>query len=127
MALKDRIKKSSNIDEILEETSVTLEDVTMESFEIPVKTLTKKILKVQDNAKLGAILKEVAKFLSSLSDEGAHLTLDGNFDIGKKALINCLLMNVTGEASFEADKSEGVPKLLRKRKSLREKMQKSED
>ena len=72
MALKDRIKKSSNIDEILEETSVTLEDVTMESFEIPVKTLTKKILKVQDNAKLGAILKEVAKFLTSLSDEGAH-------------------------------------------------------
>ena len=127
MALKDRIKKSSNIDEILEETSVTLEDVTMESFEIPVKTLTKKILKVQDNAKLGAILKEVAKFLSSLSDEGAHLTLDGNFDIGKKALINCLLMNVTGEASFEAEKLEGVPKLLRKRKSLREKMQKSED
>ncbi len=127
MALKDRIKKNSNIDEILEETSVTLEDVTMESFEIPIKTLTKKILKVQDNAKLGAILKEVAKFLSSLSDEGAHLTLDGNFDIGKKALINCLLMNVTGEASFEAEKSESVPKLLRKRKSLRDKMQKPEE
>lgn len=127
MALKDRIKKNSNIDEILEETSVTLEDVTMESFEIPIKTLTKKILKVQDNAKLGAILKEVAKFLSSLSDEGAHLTLDGNFDIGKKALINCLLMNVTGEASFEAEKSESVPKLLRKRKSLRDKMQKTEE
>lgn len=74
-----------------------------------------------------AILKEVAKFLSSLSDEGAHLTLDGNFDIGKKALINCLLMNVTGEASFEAEKSESVPKLLRKRKSLRDKMQKTEE
>ena len=127
MALKDRIKKSTNIDEVLAETSITLDDVTMECFEIPIKTLTKKILKVEDNAKLGAILKEVAKFLSSLSDEGALLTLDGNFDIGKKALINCLLMNVTGEASFEPAKSEGVPKLLRKRKSLRDKVQKTEE
>ena len=126
MTLKDRIKKNSDIEEILEETNVTLDDVTLESFEIPVKSLTKKILKVEDNAKLGAILKEVAKFLTSLSEEGAHLTLDGNFDIGKKALINCLLMNVTGNVTADAEKSEGMPKLLKKRKSLREKLQKSE-
>ncbi len=126
MTLKDRIKKNSDIEEILEETNVTLDDVTLESFEIPVKSLTKKILKVEDNAKLGAILKEVAKFLTSLSEEGAHLTLDGNFDIGKKALINCLLMNVTGSVSTDPEKPDGMPKLLKKRKSLREKLQKSE-
>lgn len=127
MALKDRIKKNTGLDEILEETNITLEDVTMESFEIPIKSLTKKITNVQDNAKLGAILKEVAKFLSSLSEEGAHLTLDGNFDIGKKALINCLLMNVTGEVMFDTEKPEGVPKLLRKRKSLRDKLQNTDE
>ena len=126
MTLRERIKKTTDIEEILEETPVTLDDVTMECFEIPVKTLTKKILQVQDNAKLGAILKEVAKFLSSQSEEGAHLTLDGDFDIGKKALINCLLMNVTGEASFGVETAQGVPKLLKKRKYLRERMKKTE-
>lgn len=122
MPLKDRIKskKTENLPERTNDCSFINEKKSVE-FKVSVEKLTERILSVKDNANLGAIVKEIAKFLGSLSENNAEIVLKGNFDIGKKALIACLLSNISEESSkpVAAEICDGT---VKKRKTLKEKI-----
>lgn len=132
MVLKDRLKPKKQQIELSEPSKddyLTLDEEQSVEFKVPIRQLTKKILSVKDNASLGAIVKEFAKFLDSLSDEKSNLSFKGDFDIGKKALITCLLANIIEDRDIEAEqpKESSEPasdssKLIRKRRTLKEKL-----
>lgn len=140
MALKDRLNTKKTQTKAVKEVKdiaeiyTSLDEKQSVEFNIPIGQLTKKILNVNDNAHLGAIVKEFAKFLDSLSDSDTALSLNGNFDIGKKALIACLLANIIEEKPAAPVVNEQVAeekpqeaeesKLIKKRKTLREKLKK---
>lgn len=132
MALKDRLKnkKTTEVQEIkdIKEIYTSLDEKQAVEFNISVSLLTQKILEVQDNAHLGAIVKEFAKFMNTVSESDSILSLKGNFDIGKKALISCLISNISDKKSFEQAQTEQPKedsKLIKKRKTLREKLKKA--
>lgn len=126
MALKDRLKTKTPTEgtEKLKDIYTSLDEKQKVEFDVSIKMLTKKILNVKDNANLGAIVKEFAKFLSSLSDCETSLALKGDFDIGKKALIACLLANITGDANTQptVEEESEEPKLIKKKKSLKQRL-----
>ncbi len=137
MALKDRIKsKQDDMEDEKSYSGCSYDDDSKEyEFTIPIAELTKKVMTIKDNAALGAITKEFAKFLNSISDDEAHLSLKGNFDIGKKTLITCLLASIyeeetEGKTSSRLDKVEvddDSPTLIKKRKNLKEKLKGKKD
>lgn len=131
MALKDRLKnkKTTEVQEIndIKEIYTSLDEKQAVEFNLSVSQLTQKILDVQDNANLGAIVKEFAKFMNSVSDNETILTLKGNFDIGKKALLSCLISNISEQnvpLQSEPETPKEDSKLIKKRKTLREKLKK---
>ena len=89
---------------------------------------------MKNPADLGNIVKEFARFLNTLASDDAKITFSGNFDLGQRTLLNCVLSSfltdskslgqeielVESENSQEEVKPE--PKLIRKRKSVRERV-----
>ncbi len=120
MPLKDRLKskQTENSAELTEETKLQTETV---EFRIPTSKLTRKILGVKNDANLGSIVKEISRFFETLADDDTEIVLRGNFDIGKKALISCLLSNISGNILTESS-STGEYNSLKKRRSLKEKI-----
>ncbi len=120
MPLKDRLKskQSENLPEITDVQPAQSDTV---EFKVSTEKLTKKILSVKDNANLGAIVKELAKFLETLTDNNTELVLKGRFDVGKKALIACLLSNIS-ENSEIISEIYNEDSALRKKRSLKEKI-----
>ena len=126
MSLKDRLKNKRE-----EKLAARAESCR---FEKKKKKVTEAAAKVKNPADLGNIVKEFARFLNTLASDDAKITFSGNFDLGQRTLLNCVLSSfltdskslgqeielVESENSQEEVKPE--PKLIRKRKSVRERV-----
>ena len=102
-------------------------------FDISIKKVTEAAEKMENPADLGNIVKEFAKFLNTLASEDAKITFSGNFDLGQRTLLNCVLSSFLTDSkksgqiidSYDVEEPEEIkpePKLIRKRKTVRERV-----
>lgn len=126
MSLKDRLrsKKEAKI----------LASAESCDFKISIKKVTEAISKVKSSTDLGNIVKEFAKFLNTLSYDDANITFSGNFDLGQKTLLNCILSNFLEDNKKTKDiySEEVAPKtteskLIRRRKSIKAKLEETNE
>lgn len=133
MSLKDRLKNKVKTKK--PQTKPTGE---LCEFKISIKKVSKAINSVSNVSDLGNIVQEFSKFLSTLPTENANITFSGNFDLGQKTLLNCVLGNfldncvteTIGAADQNGDEKEQPKepsKLIKKRRSLKSKLAKEND
>ena len=102
-------------------------------FDISIKKVTETAEKMENPADLGNIVKEFAKFLNTLASDDAKITFSGNFDLGQRTLLNCVLSSFLTDSkksgqiidSYDVEEPEEIkpePKLIRKRKTVRERV-----
>jgi len=115
MSLKDRIKAKKEEKSLAGRTE----------YNISVGKVAGAISKMQNSEDLGNIVREFARFLSSLESKKAKIVFSGEFDIGQKTLLNCMLSSFFDENDL-LDEGESItktedaePKLIKKRKSLK--------
>ena len=117
MSLKDRIKMKKEARNAAAKTQYC----------ISVHKVAQAISKMKNAEDLGNITREFAKFLTSLEAKNAKILFTGEFDMGQKTLLNCML------ASFLEDDSDDIivdetedevieSKLIKKRRSLKAKI-----
>lgn len=114
MSLKDRLKgkKEAKL------------SVQAGEYKISVKKIADAISTIKNPADLGNIVKELAKFLKAMDARDAQIVLKGDFDLGQKTLLNCVLANFLDNSEYFLEDEEDVvgssaPKLIRKRKSVK--------
>lgn len=117
MSLKDRIKgkKSNGYTEEAGE------------YKISIAKVAKAVAKVKNPADLGNIVKEFTRFLNSMDTKDAQIVFRGNFDLGQRTLLNCVLSNFIDDGIYDEDSDEDTEekapsKLIRRRKSVKERM-----
>ncbi len=117
MSLKDRIKskKSSFSSEAGE-------------YKISIAKLAKAASKVKNPADLGNIVKEFSRFLNAMDARDAQLIFRGNFDLGQRTLLNCVLSNFIDDGIYDEeeeseDETASTSKLVRRRKSVKERLE----
>ena len=121
MSLKDRIKSRR-------EAKVSVGGENCE-FNISVKKVIKAIENVSNPADLGNIVKEFSRFLNTVSAQNTTITFKGNFDLGQRTLLNCVLSKfVCGDGDFDTDgflnqEETKSSKLVRRRKSVRARLE----
>lgn len=137
MSLRDRLrsKKETKIEQ--EKTAVVEKNNELCEFKISIDKIAKAVSNVENPADLGNIVKEFAKFLNTLSPKNTGLSLKGDFDLGQKMLLNCILSNFlvdnekTAKETAKKEIIQEAPKedstLIRKRKSLRTKLKEQSD
>ena len=91
MSLKDRITNAKNNSEY------KTDEKDFSEFSISALKILDLIRTVETPEKLGLIVKEIAKFLENFSTENISVTVSGDLDCGKKALLGCLLSGVIEE------------------------------
>lgn len=101
-------------------------------FEISIKKVTESVSKMNNPADLGNIVKEFARFLNTLATDDAKITFSGNFDLGQRTLLNCVLASFLVDSKKEESKTGVVesleeepsqePRLIRRRKSVKERV-----
>lgn len=117
MSLKDRIKLKKEARNCSAKTE----------YVISVSKVAKAITNTQSAEDLGNITREFAKFLSSLEAKNTKIVFTGEFDMGQKTLLNCILASFLEDAvetTEDADSQEDVleTKLIQKRRSLKSKL-----
>lgn len=117
MSLKDRIKLKKEARNLAAKTE----------YIISVDKVAKAITKMNSAEDLGNITREFAKFLNSLEAKNAKIVFSGEFDMGQKTLLNCILSSFLEDDSDEVDaevSAEDVldSKLIQKRRSLKSKL-----
>lgn len=121
MSLKDRIKAKKEAKSL----------AAKSQYNISIKKLAQAASKMQNADDLGNIVREFAKFMNSLEPQNAKITFSGDFDMGQRTLLNCLLASfledddseIAKEDSKEIDiDDEPTPKLIKKRKSIKTRM-----
>lgn len=117
MSLKDRIKSKKSAGFSAESGE----------YKISIAKVAKAAAGVKNPADLGNIVKEFARFLNSMDAKDAQIIFRGNFDMGQRTLLNCVLSNFIDDGIYDEDlddEYEGKPssKLVRKRKSVKERM-----
>ncbi len=134
MSLKDRLKNKTNTKKAKKTENKQTGELC--EFKISIAKVSKAINKVSNVSDLGNIVQEFSKFLSTLPTKDASITFSGNFDLGQKMLLNCVLGNfLEGEESSVNEKNDDstqktekkVPqkepsKLIKKRKSIKSKL-----
>lgn len=91
MSLKDRINNAKKTQQEI------VQEKDFSEFNISVLKLLDLIRTVETPEKLGLIVKEVAKFLENFATENLTVTVSGDLDCGKQALLGCLLSGVIEE------------------------------
>lgn len=115
MSLKDRLKSKKE--------SKWLSEAG--EYRISVAKVVKAVSGVKNPADLGNIVKEFSKFLNSMEAKDAQIVFRGNFDMGQRTLLNCVLANFiddgipSDEDDYETDETSPASKLIRKRKSVK--------
>lgn len=117
MSLKDRIKSKKN-------SGYTTE---AGEYRISITKLAKAAANVKNPADLGNIVREFTRFLNAMETKDAQLIFRGNFDLGQRTLLNCVLANFIDDGTYEEDDDEDFvsnesSKLVRKRKSVKERL-----
>ena len=121
MSLRDRIKSRREAKNAVGGESC--------EFNISVKKVIKAIENVSDPADLGNIVKEFSRFLNTVSAQDTTITFKGNFDLGQRTLLNCVLSKVVcgandlEDSSLFASNETSGSKLVRRRKSVRAKLE----
>lgn len=121
MSLKDRLKSKKEA-KMLSEAG---------EYKISISKVAKAVAGVKNPADLGNIVKEFAKFLNSMEAHDAQIVFKGNFDMGQRTLLNCVLANFIDDGMCEdeddedMEESKPASKLIRKRKSVKSRL--SED
>ena len=90
MSLKDRITNAKNNSEY------KTDEKDFSEFSISALKILDLIRTVETPEKLGLIVKEIAIFLENFATENISVTVSGDLDCGKKALLGCLLSGVIG-------------------------------
>lgn len=109
MSIKDRITNAKKAkQEIVQEKDFS-------EFNISVLKLLDLIRTVESPEKLGLIVKEIAKFLENFATENMTVTVSGDLDCGKQALLSCLLAGVI------EDKNEYLQRELNAAEEISEK------
>lgn len=126
MSLRDRLKSKKEAKTAAERGE----------FRISIAKVTHAVNKMKNPADLGNIVKELAKFLNTLEANDAQITFSGNFDLGQKTLLNCILGNFLDDGSDkriknctaeeDTDTNKPASKLIRKRKSVKERLAEKE-
>lgn len=122
MSLKERLKNTKDA----KAKSETYE------FKISIKKLTSAVDKMENAEDLGNIIKEFSKFLKTLDANNSNIVFRGNFDLGQKTLLNCILSNFMNEkeeqdediADTEQQSADAKSALIKKRQSVRAKLKK---
>ena len=121
MSLKDRIKNKKSAGFSSEEGE----------YKISITKLARAAAKVKNPADLGNIVKEFSRFLNAMEAKDAQLIFRGNFDLGQRTLLNCVLANFIYYGMYEeedGDTETAAPsKLVRKRKSVKERLEEDTD
>ena len=118
MSLKDRIKAKKEV----------RPDTEKSEYKLSVAKISKAIGSVKNPSDLGKIIKEFSKFLNTLEANNASIVFSGDFDMGQKTLLNCMLANFMEDGSKKVllleneDVEKPVSKLIKKRKSLKAKL-----
>lgn len=111
-AVKSITEKKANI-------SARKQQSSFSEYKISIDKLTTAIDDVEDVKKLGTIVQEIARFLKTLSEEDAYLSIKGNFDPGKKTLLTCLLTHIIqddNEVKLLPKPDGAIPRLIKKKK-----------
>ncbi len=117
MSLKDRIKsKKSGFSSEAGE------------YKISIAKLANAAAKVKNPADLGNIVKEFSRFLNAMEAKDAQLIFRGNFDLGQRTLLNCVLSNFIDDGIYEEDEENDTEdtsssKLVRRRKSVKARLE----
>ncbi len=121
MSLKDRIKNKKSAVFSSEEGE----------YKISITKLARAAAKVKNPADLGNIVKEFSRFLNAMEAKDAQLIFRGNFDLGQRTLLNCVLANFIDDGMYDeedGDTETAAPsKLVRKRKSVKERLEEDID
>ena len=122
MSLKERLKN----------TKETKNKIETSEFTISIKKLTSAVDSMENAEDLGNIIKEFTKFLKTLDANNSNIVFSGNFDLGQKTLLSCILSNfidTKDEQEETADETqnettEAKSALIKKRQSVRAKLKK---
>lgn len=142
MSLRDRLRSKKETKAETIETSVkSKSDEQKCEFKLSINKVTKAVKNVKSASDLGKIVKEFSKFLETLATDDANITFSGNFDMGQRMLLNCILANFLDEGET-ATKEEVIevkeepaktteeppkeePKLIRRRRSMKSRTEES--
>lgn len=123
MSLKDRIKAKKQVK--------SQENIDNTVYNISIKKVTKAVSATANTADLGNIIREFAKFLNTLEPQNAKITFSGDFDMGQKTLLNCILSGFLedkvakseSDTQTEVEVADAEPKLIKKRKSVKARLE----
>lgn len=102
-------------------------------YRISISKVAKAVSAVKNPADLGNIVKEFAKFLNSMEARDAQIVFRGNFDMGQRTLLNCVLANFIDdgisddEDDEDTEETKSASKLIRKRKSVKARLAEDEE
>lgn len=129
MSLRERLKNKK------EAKAIKKAAIEAGEFKISIEKVCSAVSRMKNPADIGNIVKEFAKFLSTLQTQDAQVLFKGNFDLGQRTLLSCMLsgflddgksnMNsVTPETSQEENQieQENPPKLIRKRRTVKQRL-----
>ena len=123
MSLKDRIKAKKQVK--------SQENIDNTVYNISIEKVTKAVSATANTADLGNIIREFAKFLNTLEPQNAKITFSGDFDMGQKTLLNCILSGFLedkvakseSDTQTEVEVADAEPKLIKKRKSVKARLE----
>lgn len=101
---------------------------------ISIAKVSNAVNKVKNPADLGNIVKEFSKFLNTLEAQNARIVFSGDFDLGQRTLLNCILGGFLEDGSAKMIKESSVDesdenntekkesKISKRRKTIRERL-----
>ena len=101
---------------------------------ISIAKVSNAVNKVKNPADLGNIVKEFSKFLNTLEAQNARIVFSGDFDLGQRTLLNCILGGFLEDGSSKMNKETSVDeteennteknesKISKRRKAIRERL-----
>ena len=101
---------------------------------ISIAKVSNAVNKVKNPADLGNIVKEFSKFLNTLEAQNARIVFSGDFDLGQRTLLNCILGGFLEDGSAKLLKEASVDeaddnntekkesKISKRRKTIRERL-----
>ncbi len=103
---------------------------------ISIAKVSNAVNKIKNPADLGNIVKEFSKFLNTLETQNARIVFSGDFDLGQRTLLNCILGNFLDDGAKakqilsdaiiqdEQDDSSNIQetKISKRRKTIRERL-----
>ncbi len=103
---------------------------------ISIAKVSNAVNKIKNPADLGNIVKEFSKFLNTLETQNARIVFSGDFDLGQRTLLNCILGNflddgakakqILSDAIIQDEQGDSSniqeTKISKRRKTIRERL-----